>query len=522
MVFAGLMLCLASLSSGARILAWYAMPAKSHHIAFQPILRALAERGHKIDFYTTITMKDPPANIRVIELPSFMSAGGGPNLNFKEFGDLASPLVSTIMYKMGMGGNDMIASSPEFQKLMSSDEKYDLVLGEFLFVNENSVALMHKFKVPGIATQPLGDCAWVNEIAGLPDNPSYMVDWKSLFTGRMNFFQRLYNAYTTVITNVVSYYFVTFPLQAQMDRMFNYTGWETRPRLPMLMSDLALILVNTHHSVGYPYPKAPHVKEVGGAFIGPNKPLPKDLQTYLDAAKEGVIYFSLGSVVDPVQFVEDGSFVEFVNAFKKLKQNILWKWRDGVELPKVEAPNIKFSPWVPQQDVLAHNKTILFVTHGGLLSMMEAVHFGVPLVGIGVFGDQRKNVEFMNAAGFGVGLDVHDLKEPTISKAINEVLNDPKYRTEMLRRQALFTDRPMKPLDEAVYWVEYVLKHGKALQPASARMPFYQLYMLDIFAALGAVLLLAVNAVRKLACALLSLCCGKAASRSTIESKKKR
>lgn len=97
-----------------------------------------------------------------------------------------------------------------------------------------------------------------------------------------------------------------------------------------------------------------------------------------------------------------------------------------------------------------------------------------------------------------------------------------RYRTEMLRRQALFTDRPMKPLDEAVYWVEYVLKHGKALQPASARMPFYQLYMLDIFAALGAVLLLAVYAVRKLACALLSLCCGKAASRSTIESKKKR
>lgn len=59
--------------------------------------------------------------------------------------------------------------------------------------------------------------------------------------------------------------------------------------------------------------------------------------------------------------------------------------------------------------------------------MMEAVHFGVPLVGIGVFGDQRKNVEFMNTEGFGVGLDVHGLKEPTISKAINEVLNDPKY-----------------------------------------------------------------------------------------------
>ncbi|BET02819.1 MFS transporter, ACS family, solute carrier family 17 (sodium-dependent inorganic phosphate cotransporter), other [Nesidiocoris tenuis] len=42
----------------------------------------------------------------------------------------------------------------------------------------------------------------------------------------------------------------------------------------------------------------------------------------------------------------------------------------------------------------------------------------------------------------------------------------------------------MSPVDEAAYWVEYVLKHGNVLQPASVQMPFYQIYMLDILAAL--------------------------------------
>lgn len=40
----------------------------------------------------------------------------------------------------------------------------------------------------------------------------------------------------------------------------------------------------------------------------------------------------------------------------------------------------------------------------------------------------------------------------------------------------------MSPVKEAVYWIEYVAKYGKVLQPASAHMPFYQLYLIDVFA----------------------------------------
>ena len=43
---------------------------------------------------------------------------------------------------------------------------------------------------------------------------------------------------------------------------------------------------------------------------------------------------------------------------------------------------------VPQQAVLAHPSTLLFVTHCGMHGVLEAVHHGVPMVGMPVFIDQ--------------------------------------------------------------------------------------------------------------------------------------
>lgn len=39
------------------------------------------------------------------------------------------------------------------------------------------------------------------------------------------------------------------------------------------------------------------VIQIGGAHIKPVKPLPDDLKQFLDEAKDGAIYFSLGTVL---------------------------------------------------------------------------------------------------------------------------------------------------------------------------------------------------------------------------------
>lgn len=59
------------------------------------------------------------------------------------------------------------------------------------------------------------------------------------------------------------------------------------------------------------------------------------------------------------------------------------------------------------------------------MSSIEAVNYGVPLIGIPVFGDQPKNIVRMTTAGYGIGLDYDNLTETSVSWAINEVLSNP-------------------------------------------------------------------------------------------------
>lgn len=43
---------------------------------------------------------------------------------------------------------------------------------------------------------------------------------------------------------------------------------------------------------------------VGGAHIKPTKPLPQDLQKFLDESPNGVIYFSLGTIIQSSKLSE--------------------------------------------------------------------------------------------------------------------------------------------------------------------------------------------------------------------------
>jgi glucuronosyltransferase len=79
----------------------------------------------------------------------------------------------------------------------------------------------------------------------------------------------------------------------------------------------------------------------------------------------------------------------------------------------------------------AHPNTRLFVTHGGLLSMEEAIDRGVPVVGIPVFGDQHLNMIWAVSKGFGVSLDLSNITSESVSKALNEVLGNPRYSIQI-------------------------------------------------------------------------------------------
>lgn len=75
--------------------------------------------------------------------------------------------------------------------------------------------------------------------------------------------------------------------------------------------------------------------------------------------------------------------------------------------------------------VAAHPNCVLFLTHGGLFSQQEALHGGVPTVGIPFFGDQPYNMKFSENRGIGVKLDFSTLSEESVATALNTVLSNP-------------------------------------------------------------------------------------------------
>lgn len=61
---------------------------------------------------------------------------------------------------------------------------------------------------------------------------------------------------------------------------------------------------------------------------------------------------------------------DILHSLKKLKQRIILKWDEQVEVDKEK---FLVGTWFPQDDILAHPNVELFVTHGGLLSCTESI-----------------------------------------------------------------------------------------------------------------------------------------------------
>lgn len=66
-LFAIVLLCIGHCQS-ANILGFLPTFAKSHYIAFQPLLKELAIRGHNVTVVSHFPLKDPPPNYHHIDV----------------------------------------------------------------------------------------------------------------------------------------------------------------------------------------------------------------------------------------------------------------------------------------------------------------------------------------------------------------------------------------------------------------------------------------------------------------------
>ncbi|PSN46989.1 hypothetical protein C0J52_17343 [Blattella germanica] len=338
-------------TNGAKILALFNLNGKSHFVMFESLLKGLAERGHQVYVAGHFPQKKPIPNYIDISVEGSLP-GLVNNFTVDFVRGLGYWNLWDFIWTLTRDMCETMLKQPQIQELISGDHKFDLIITE-IFGPDCFIGLAHTYKVPFISMISSVAIPWANSRIGNPDNPSFIPNYFLPYTDRMNFFQRVTNLIFNEGLKLGDYYFGELP----MDELGQKYYGQDLPPLSTLKKNTSLIFVNSHFSLNIPRPVVPGFIEVGGIHIRPGGKLPKDIETFMNEAKDGVIYFSLGSLVRGETLPKE-TIQMFINVFSKLPQRVLWKI-DGIRgLPS----NVKISKWLPQLEILSkkQHKFVIF------------------------------------------------------------------------------------------------------------------------------------------------------------------
>ncbi|XP_066259819.1 UDP-glycosyltransferase UGT5-like [Euwallacea similis] len=494
-----LIVCALLLNHGecARILGIFDMPSVSHHILCSKLMKGLAEAGHDVTMVSGHALKE-----------NFISKKNGTFTNivldgvveeFEEFMKDAQVLSenktisSGSLFDILKGFSNRTAQfmkQPKLKQLVASKPKFDLIISEYFF-NDMIHVYANILDCPLVLLNSQGPTEYISPIVANPRPVSYVSHVFYQMSKNFTLIERTINLAVAIMNySLMQLFFLRYQEKSLQDV---YPG---SPSIYELYDRVALILLNSHSSINEAVPLVPNMIEIGGYFIDPPKKLPKDLQEFMDGAKEGVIYFSLGSNAKSKDMTQEKKNI-FLNIFGKLKQKVIWKFEE--KLPNMPS-NVLIKDWYPQKDILAHPNMRLFITHGGLLSTTETIYHGVPILAIPIFADQHSNAAKAVDGGYGLQLKYLDsnFTEERLEYLIKELLNNPKYKDNAKHRSRLYHDRPMPPMETAIYWVEYVIRHGGAphLKVAGKNLHWYEYFMVDVIAFLVLVISLVVFSLK--------------------------
>lgn len=116
--------------------------------------------------------------------------------------------------------------------------------------------------------------------------------------------------------------------------------------------------------------------------------------------------------------------------------------------------------------------------------MFETVYHGVPVVTMPVFCDHDANAAKAVLDGYALKLELQTITAENLLWAIKKIIHDRTYKTEVKKRQILLRDQKESPLERAIYWTEYVLRHRGAshLQSPARHLSVLQYYLVDVLA----------------------------------------
>uniref|UniRef100_A0A672K4H4 UDP-glucuronosyltransferase n=1 Tax=Sinocyclocheilus grahami TaxID=75366 RepID=A0A672K4H4_SINGR len=307
-----------------------------------------------------------------------------------------------------------------------------------------------------------------------PSPLSYIPTIGSRVTDKMSFANQIKNIFHFGIGQYIDH-LITRPLYQGVISKYI----DPNSNVYSLIQGADLWLMRVDFVFEFPRPTMPNVVYIGGFQCKPSKPLPNELEKFVESSGvHGVVIMSLGTLLGNLG--PDISEV-VASAFARLPQKVIW--RHVGEKPSKLWNNTLIVDWLPQNDLLAHSKTKALVTHGGTNGIYEAIYHGVPMLGLPLIFDQFDNMIRLEARGVAQVLDVATLDVDILTQALKDILDENQpYQKNMRRMSSLHHDTPLKPMDSAIFWLEFVMRHKGAahLRTESYRLPWYSYYCVDV------------------------------------------
>lgn len=379
-------LYLSKLTSCANILVIDPMGSPSHHVWMRTLSHGLVREGHNVTSLSSYVeaTADVPENLHYLYLEEVASAlYGGDNdclgmnqMNLWQFFHAFMDYFEV---------NERAArESKGFQRLLDypRDFPFDLIIIDIL-ATPGVYIFVDKFPNAPVITasgSPVPFAA--NRLSGVPNSFSF-IPHELINTPMEGWLDRL-TSFLVYVADELYHKFKFLPaVEEELKRLLP----GMRP-LPELMRLPKLHLVNYNPLIDDAQPMMPNAVAVGGLQIEEPKALPDNFQNiYNDPESMGVVIFSLGTNIK-AENLGNVTISNILRTFGEFPEfNFIWKinlTRLDVETPK----NVFVRDWLPQNDLLAQEKTRLFISHAGGLSTQETNWYGVPMLCAPGFFDQ--------------------------------------------------------------------------------------------------------------------------------------
>ncbi|KAH8385669.1 hypothetical protein KR200_006615, partial [Drosophila serrata] len=464
------------LSQAANILGVFPFWQPSPYQVVRPLMKALIKRSHNVTLITPAAVLDDIEGVRHIRVP-MLDQHWHDMINSDQLLELfrnkwtEGVMASALFYNISQAilGHDGVQrmlrdKSEHFDMIIMDTNHLEALYGLAEYYNASLMGLScvrQSWHTEALAGNPAPS---IND----PISPMGYSMGHSLFSMIYNW---LFITEEKMLESLVI-------RSAQLRVFKKYFGYSAQ-KFEDLRASFSVILINSHFSMGRVRANVPNLIEVGGLHLSETpEPCDSELQRFMDDAEHGVIYFSMGLDI-MVSYLPESMQQPLQQAFSRVKPRIVWKNELATTPNKTD--KLYAIAKAPQRQILAHPNVRLFITQGGLLSVLEAIDSGVPMLGLPLFFDQFINMDRAKQCGIAEVLDSNNLNTDTVTNTIQELLENPKYGFRAEKMSKSFRDRPMSPLDTAVWWTEYVLRHrdAKHIRLNKEDISVVQYYRLD-------------------------------------------